>query len=394
MNGMPFDEDMDGFRPKRSNLIEPDIPKKESDKAGKNIAELILGDDDIKSFARKYNLDPDMSEKILVPLLSLLDKYGVGESITASPQVESATNAFQVIRDVAPIVKGAAEYISGRRAELEEEDLAFLHAIKESQKINDTSLFDDDDELFSVGESVNQTPQSQQTAPPPPMVNFHQFAQNDWGDFWAEATGANEEPAFVNNELTAAMEEQQKVVNQWAMQESAELRDKTAREQTGGFLSLGDGAGGDFDMVAALNKGMADTFAASQETNFSIIDVDELARESGLSMNEVAEGDSQRKINNERVSDTTQSDYTVNIEEFIEPETASQIDYDLYEIPESAKDYDPLHITGYEVPEMDIDPNEFKEFLEDIEPDAEEADDVVNTWEDEGGFVNDSSAEG
>ena len=121
--------------------------------------ELLTGGEDLEKFARQLNLDPEMAEKMLVPLLSLLDKYGVGETVTASPRVEQATNAFEVIRDVAPVIKGAAEFISGRRAELESTDLEFLERIKEAQGVADASLFDDEDEdLFMVGESVAEEP--------------------------------------------------------------------------------------------------------------------------------------------------------------------------------------------------------------------------------------------
>ena len=113
---------------------------REKPKKGKNIVELITGGEDIGDFARQLNLDPEMAEKMLVPLLSLLDKYGVGETVTASPRMEQATNAFEVIRDVAPVIKGAAEFISGRRAELESTDLEFLERIKESQGVADASL--------------------------------------------------------------------------------------------------------------------------------------------------------------------------------------------------------------------------------------------------------------
>ena len=95
----------DHFRPDSrsdySDLIEREkLPKQEEPtkkeekpKKGKNIVELLTGGEDIGDFARKLNLDPEMAEKMLVPLLSLLDKYGVGETVTASPRVEQATNA-------------------------------------------------------------------------------------------------------------------------------------------------------------------------------------------------------------------------------------------------------------------------------------------------------------
>jgi DNA-binding NarL/FixJ family response regulator len=96
----------------REELPKQEPKKEEKPKKGKNIVELLTGGKEVGDFARQLNLDPEMAEKMLVPLLSLLDKYGVGETVTASPRVEAATNAFEVIRDVAPVIKGAAEFIS------------------------------------------------------------------------------------------------------------------------------------------------------------------------------------------------------------------------------------------------------------------------------------------
>ena len=146
----------------------------------------MTGGEDLEKFARQLNLDPEMAEKMLVPLLSLLDKYGVGETVTASPRMEQATNAFEVIRDVAPVIKGAAEFISGRRAELESTDLEFLERIKEAQGVADASLFDDDDDdLFTVGESVAEEPIVEApTQPQPAPLDLGSFDAQDWGNFF------------------------------------------------------------------------------------------------------------------------------------------------------------------------------------------------------------------
>jgi hypothetical protein len=339
------------FRPVKnesnySDLIQKDKPdpvhekREEKPKKGKNIVELLTGDDDIGEFARKLNLDPEMAEKMLIPLLSLLDKYGVGESISASPKMESATNAFEIIRDVAPVVKGAADFISGRKAELEATDLAFLEQIKEAQGVADAALFDDDDEeLFSVGESieVDDTP-----APAPaPQIDFTGFREKDWGDFFLEASGADKnEDYYLNNELTDSLTQQLDAVNSWAAQESVELREEQKKKEEGFGLSL--------DLGADLN--LADTFAEGMVTDFAIIDVASLAAESGLSVNDVMEGDSQRKINNE-----TEEEYNtepIDLTEFAEPE--KEVDYTQFDIPKDAEDYDPLHISDYDLPGFDI----------------------------------------
>ena len=68
--------------------------KEEKAKKGKNIVELLTGGEDIGEFARKLNLDPEMAEKMLVPLLSLLDKYGVGDTITMVLDLSCRTLKF------------------------------------------------------------------------------------------------------------------------------------------------------------------------------------------------------------------------------------------------------------------------------------------------------------
>ena len=66
----------------------------------------------------------------------------------------------------------------------------------------------------------------------------------------------------------------------------------------------------------------------------------------------------------EATADVVEQDFTVNIDEF---ETdSSPIDYTSFDVPDDAENYDPLHISGYELPDMEIDPNEFEEFIDDL----------------------------
>ena len=342
------------FRPvknesKYSDLIQKDTPepvherREEKPKKGKNIVELLTGADDISEFARKLNLDPEMAEKMLIPLLSLLDKYGVGESLSASPKMESATNAFEIIRDVAPVVKGAAEFISGRKAELEATDLAFLEQIKEAQNIADATLFDDDDEeeLFSVGETV-EIEEVVSSPPLPPQTDFSRFGEKEWGDFFLEASGAGKsEEYYLDNELTDSLTQQLKAVNSWAAEQSIELREEMRKKETSQELSL--------DLGADLN--LADTFAEGMVTDFAIIDVASLAAESGLSVNDVMEGDSQRKINRESQEEWVAE--PIDVSEFV-PADEPIVDYADLEVPEEAEDYDPLHIQDFDNPNFDL----------------------------------------
>ena len=358
----------DHFRPDArsdySDLIqkEPlpkDEPKKEEKaKKGKNIVELLTGGEDIGDFARKLNLDPEMAEKMFVPLLSLLDKYGFGETVTASPRVEQATNAFEVIRDVAPVIKGAAEFISGRRAELESTDLEFLERIKESQGVADASLFDDDDDLFVVGESIVEEPVVQApVAPPAPVLDLNSFDSNDWGNFFASEgsmTPAVKKYDIVNNELTDTLDAQHLAVEAWAKQEGLEVRAKVQKNRQGDNYDLGVRTDWQNMELGNPEAGVPATFAEVKGMNanaFAIVDVSDLAEHQGLSMNEIMEADSQRKINNQAQEEWETE--PIDISEFI-PEDEPMVDYSEMEVPEEAQKYDPLAVKGFDMPDFDL----------------------------------------
>lgn len=331
----------------KESLIQPErrqeIPKREETKPkkGKNIVELITGGEDVGAFARKMNLDPEMSEKILVPLLSLLDKYKIGENVTANPRVESATNAFEVIRDVAPVIRGAAEFISGRQQELQADDLQYLEAIRQSQAVTDASLFDDDDDdLFMVSEEAPAVQVIEQ--PPPPA--FGSFGAKDWNAFFsAEAGGVQKDP--LDNQVTRELEGINNAVNAWAAQESAEI--KANKSKSGVFTAPNQiGTTEDFD----LTGGMPVDFVSMMDTQFAIVDVSDLAKEQGLSVNDVMKEDSQRKINGQNEDFEPEP---FDLKDLEEEEPDFEVDYSL--VPEDAEEYDPFTVAGFEIPTFSAD---------------------------------------
>ena len=346
---------MDDTWRRSNNLIEKDTVSNSSQekKKGKSLVEALLGDaEGFNQIAERLNLDPDMSQKIVVPILSLLDKYGIGESITSSPQLESASSTMEIIRDVAPVVKGAAEFISGKRAELKADDLAFLEEIKKSQMANDASLFsEEDEELFTIGESVNNAPNVPQT-PQQPAPNFSSFGKGDWGDFWADATGANKQETFLDNDLTKQMEQQQSALEAWANKELG-----TTNAQSGPHTAKTEGVGGEFNLG---DGAFADTFAETLDNSFGVLDVSALAKEAGLSVNEVMESDSQNKMFG---IEKQQEDLEIDLSEFEEMEEKVEMDYTQFDVPEDAENFDPLHIQGFEIPEFEVNIEEFQEYL-------------------------------
>lgn len=330
----------------RDSLIqkeEREIPK-QSNKKGKSFVELLTGDEDIGQFARQLNLDPEMSEKLLIPLLALLDKYKVGENVTSNPRVESAFNALEVIRDVAPVVRGAAEFVSGKKAELEADDMAYLEAIRKSQSITDASLFDDDEELFLMSDEEPE-PVQKPVVNQKPAPSFNTFGANDWKNFFSEATGYKEKDP-LDNPLTRELTATADAVNAWASQQTAGIQTKKKEQQ---YAT-------DVPSLADMTTGLPDTITGMMNTEFAIIDINQLAKESGMSVNDVMESDSQRKINGQ---EEDFNDEPFDLTELQPEESVFKVDYSI--VPENAEEYDPFTVAGFDIPSFSA------EDLEEIE---------------------------
>lgn len=147
----------------------PDRAPKADSKSPKSLLELLTGADDATALATRFNLDPDLSERLVIPLVNLLDKYGLGESIAESPTARAGAGLMEFVTDIAPVVKGAADFVNNRRNEISAEDRDFLERIRASQEASgDMSLFigssegaDDDDDDW--GEPVAAEPAAPQT---------------------------------------------------------------------------------------------------------------------------------------------------------------------------------------------------------------------------------------
>tara|TARA_R110001599_G_scaffold120343_4_gene291414 strand:- start:19573 stop:20682 length:1110 start_codon:yes stop_codon:yes gene_type:complete len=337
-----YERDNENRFERRDSLIqkeEREIPKKEEPKKkGKSFVEMLTGDEDIGNFARQLNLDPELSEKLLVPLLSLLDKYNIGENVTANPRIESAVSTFEVIRDVAPVIKGAAEFVSGKKAELEADDMAYLEAIRQSQSVTDASLFEDEELFMMSEEEEEEVYEAPAPAPQAPTPAFGSFSERDWTNFFSAQTGqVVKDP--LDNQLTRELDALNDAVNSWANQQTGGInvakQDQINYENALSVPSLED-----------MTTGMPNTIAEMIDTQFAIVDVGQLAQESGLSVNDVMEGDSQRKINNESQEDF--NDEPFDLTELQPKEKDFEVDYSI--VPEDAEEYDPFTVAGFDIP--------------------------------------------
>lgn len=155
----------------------------------KTLMEMVAGSNDAAALARRLNVDPDMSEKLLVPLLNFLDKYGVGSAVAESGTAQAASGLVEFLSDVTPIVKQGMDYFAGRQKELSQQDLDFLNQIKEAQTGDMDGLF------------IGETTQEPEPTPPKPPENpsgipldTNPFLQ---GVDWAAVVGEPEKPKVI-----------------------------------------------------------------------------------------------------------------------------------------------------------------------------------------------------
>jgi len=286
----------------------PSIPSSESStsKESVSLAE-ALGGEDIASLTRKFNLDPELGEQVLVPLLNFLDKYGVGEAATESPTVSGLIAVAEFLNDISPVISNATTYFGGRQKTLSDEDKAFLDRIREAQdSAADMTLFQDSE--ISIGESVSE-PEPVEDNTPPPQDPFLSDGPTDWYEMLGEP----------------AKDTSQSVYNQSLIH----------------------------DMMP--------------KTEFGVAGLEQLAKEAGLSVDEVVSKDSQTKFNNanpELGMDYTAEDFGDNLDlgvskieasmkqEKDKYERTSQARFEDLPVPESASEYNPLEVQGVNLPTL------------------------------------------
>jgi|MDTC01.1.fsa_nt_gb hypothetical protein len=163
----------------------------------KSLMEMLAGSNDAAALARRLNVDPDMSEKVIVPLLNFLDKYGVGGAVSESPTAQAASGLIEFLTDITPVVKESMDYFAGRQKELSQTDLDFLNQIKEAQTADMDGLF--------IGETMeDEVPEPQPVAPAQPT---HQKGQipHDTDPFrdgvdWLSVIGDEPKPKVLIDE--------------------------------------------------------------------------------------------------------------------------------------------------------------------------------------------------
>ena len=297
-------------------LIKDDEPEREPDSTtphdvkpkinpnAKSLVEMLTDDGDIDTLGKKLNLDSEMTEKVLIPLINFLDKYGVGESLSTNPTVSQGADLVSFFTDVAPVVKSAAEYFQGKKQSLSDEDAAFLEKIKEAQNTESLSLF--------IGEEVDEEEVveiEEVEAEESILTGINPFIH---GIDWEEVLG-------VNKQFTE-------------------------------------------------KSGVYGTIAANvKPTEFGIQGLETLAAEHGVSLSDVNKSDRQNRTNAMGGTDIDYTDGDIaldlGLDEIKNAMNTEQkrlsntskvnFDSDALEVPENIDTYDPMNVVGYVPPTLD-----------------------------------------
>jgi len=286
-----------------------------------NIASMF-GASDMAELSRRFNLDPDMNERVLVPLVNFLEKYGVADAVDSSPTANRLLNLAEFWNDIAPVIKNASDFFGGRKNQLDDSDREFLERIRAAQnETADLSLFQSESDSeqssaasgsaggISIGESVGSAPATVPAEPaaPPPKDPFKEPSSVNWYEMMGAPNPANSKNHYE---------------------------------------------------TSALNT--------RPQTQFGINGLEQLAREAGLSVDEVMERDSQNKIN-KKASDGV--DYTAeggipNFQQGIDKIQSqmaaeaehhrrnSKVSFEDLPTPESAEQYNPLVVEGINLPSL------------------------------------------
>tara|TARA_R110002110_G_scaffold166809_1_gene367655 strand:+ start:5695 stop:7182 length:1488 start_codon:yes stop_codon:yes gene_type:complete len=125
---MVFD---DILEPKTSHSTErPVIPPKSKPvpPSSKPPIESLLGDVDVSQFAKRLGLNDDLTQQVLVPLLAILDKHGGKVIDPESPTTQTLVSLSTMANEFGPLIQGAYQYFSGVKTQLDAADAALLEA--------------------------------------------------------------------------------------------------------------------------------------------------------------------------------------------------------------------------------------------------------------------------
>lgn len=94
------------------------------------------------------NINPELKTQVLIPLLNIVEKYGMAENIVASERTQNSLALVSVLSDVAPVIKGLSNYLEGHRNSLNQSDKEFLEQLQDLESNDDLEgLFNSENEM-------------------------------------------------------------------------------------------------------------------------------------------------------------------------------------------------------------------------------------------------------
>jgi len=116
--------------------------------------ESLLGDADVSQFAKRMGLNDDLTKQVLVPLLAVLDKHGGKIIDPESPTTQTLVSLTTLANEFGPLIQGAYQYFSGVKTQLDAADAALLEANAAALSASElNTLFGTDDDIGTAPEA-------------------------------------------------------------------------------------------------------------------------------------------------------------------------------------------------------------------------------------------------
>ena len=104
------------------------------------------------------NINPELKTQVLIPLLNIVEKYGMADNIVASERTQTSLALVGVLSDVAPVIKGLSNYLEGHRNSLNESDKEFLEQLKDLESNDDLEGLFNSENASSISKKSKSEP--------------------------------------------------------------------------------------------------------------------------------------------------------------------------------------------------------------------------------------------
>ena len=270
---MAFD---DILEPKSSSYeekpVSPPRPKPQpasSSGAKTPSIESLLGDADVSQFAKRMGLNDDLTKQVLVPLLAILDKHGGKIIDPESPTTQTLVSLTTLANEFGPLIQGAYQYFSGVKTQLDAALLEANAAALSASELN--TLFGTDDDIGTSAEAENIVETRQE-----PQPSIHDSAPSASAPKSILELGKVDYYSLLANDT---------------------------------ITSQGVGAGSDIYKSQQRNLEMEQQattgWSKLPSKTSSIVPVDTLASENGMTSEEVKVGDNQYRVNGGKPNETS-----------------------------------------------------------------------------------------